>query len=124
MPFTFKCWFTVFCDFFTIFLRLSMLISFSSRCFILLSSSVLIFKFKFSFYDALLCFLFFHLRYRPLFSNYAFLFLIQQILSWFFYLTHLSLNELLFLFFPLGNSLSNFQLKISNLVSRSSAMSS
>ena len=82
-------------------------------------------KFKLSFYDTLfLCLLlFFNLFHCCLLNNYISLLLIHEILSWFVHLIYLSVVQLLFLFFTLGNGLSMSKFDMSNLVSTSSAIS-
>ena len=68
-------------------------------------------------------FAFFYLYHCCLLNNYMSLLLIHEILSWFVHLIYLSVVQLFFLFFTLGNGLSMSKFDMSNLVSTSFAIS-
>ena len=63
-----------------------------------------------------MCFLLFYLRCCCFLNSYTGLLIIQKIISWFVHLILISFIHLLFLFFPLGNRLSNFKWKVSNIL--------
>ena len=70
-----------------------------------------------------LCLLLFNLHHCWFLNSSVFVLLIQQILSRFFHLIHLSLVQLLFLFFPLDNDLPNSLFETSNFISAFSVIS-